>query len=134
MEGSDYFFQTENFLNFQLFRHVQHEILRPAGRGDHAVGQGLFQFGFCCTCFLRAREVFFQSGGAADRHGATDPDKFPGARVQDLFILEIEKLLADLHGFLLSLQVFKQSTTGGFQMEYVSAAKAPLSLLDIEGC
>lgn len=85
-------------LEFQLVRHVQYKILCPAGRGDHPVGKGFFQFGFGCTGLLRAREVFFQSGGTADRHGAADPDQLPGTGIQNLFILEIKNLLANLHG------------------------------------
>ena len=85
------------FSDFQLFGHVQHKVLGPPGGGDHAVDQSFPQFSFSCTCLLRAREVFLQSGGAADRHGAPDADQLPGPGIQHLFVVEIEKFLSDLH-------------------------------------
>jgi len=82
----------------QLFCHGKDKILRPAGWRNHAIGKSFFQFSFGCTRLLRAREVFFQSGRAADRYGATDPDQFAGSGIKYLFILEIKNFLADFHG------------------------------------
>ena len=84
-------------LNFQLFSHGENKILGSACRRYHPIGNGLFQFRFSCTCLLRGREVFFQSGGTADSYSTADPDKLPLPCVQNLFILEIENLLADFH-------------------------------------
>ena len=41
--------------------------------------------------------MFLQSGRAADRHRAADPDEFPRPCIKNLFILEIKNLLADFH-------------------------------------
>jgi hypothetical protein len=83
---------------------AEDEILGPAGRGDHAIGQGFLEFSGGGAGVLRDREVFFQSGRTADRHGAGHPDQLPVFHVQDLLILEIENLLAHLHQSLLSRQ------------------------------
>jgi hypothetical protein len=80
--------------DLQLVRQGEHKIFRPACRGDHAVGQGFLQFGVGGAGFLRGREVFFQSGRAADGHGTADPDQLSGARVQHLFVAEIKNLLS----------------------------------------
>ena len=50
---------------------------------------------------LRDREVFLESGGAADGDRTADPDQFAVLDFKDFFILVIEDLLADLHGRLL---------------------------------
>jgi hypothetical protein len=97
------------FSEFQLFGQVKDKVLGPPGGGDHAVGQSFPQFSFSCTCLLRAREVFLQSGGAADRHGAADADQLPGPGIQNLFVVEIEKFLPDLHKGL--PLIFLQFTT-----------------------
>ena len=84
-----------------LFKSVElaeHEILGPPRRGDDAVGHGLAEFFGCCACFLRDREVFFQSVGAPDGHGAPDPDQLPGLDIENLGILVIEQLLPEIHG------------------------------------
>ena len=52
--------------------------------------------------------MFLQSGGAADRNRAADPDQLPGFRVEYFLVFELEDLLADLHGFLLPLGKKKQ--------------------------
>jgi hypothetical protein len=83
---------------FQFFSHAEHKILGPAHRRNHAVGEGLLQFRFGCACRLRTCEVFLQSGGAADRHGAANADQLPGPGVKNLFILEIEDFLPYSHG------------------------------------
>ena len=78
--------------------HPQHEILRPPGGGDDAVGHPLLQFRFGGAGFLRDREVLLESVRAADGHCAPHPYQFPVLERDDLFVLEIEDLLADLHG------------------------------------
>jgi len=78
--------------------HPQHEILGPPGGGDDAVGHRLLQFRFGGAGFLRDREVLLESVRAADGHGAPHPYQFPVLERNDLFILEIEDLLGDLHG------------------------------------
>jgi hypothetical protein len=84
-------------VKIQFLLKSKNEILGPAGWGDHAVGQGFLQFGGSGSCFLRDREVFLQSRGAADRYRAGDPDQFPGLDIQHFFVLEIQKLLVHLH-------------------------------------
>jgi tRNA(adenine34) deaminase len=114
-------------LDFQFVSHVQHKILGPAHRGDHPVGERFFQFGFACTSCLRTCEVFFQSGGAADRHGAADADKLSGSGVKNFFILEIEDFFPDFHGVSSGSMVLLKSTTDCCQREQiVSFAKADL--------
>lgn len=104
MESSEYSVQGVRLLSyqynlkFQLFCQRKNKILRSAGRCNHPVGESLFQFSFGCTCRLRAREVFLQSGRAADRHGAANPDELPGAGIKNLLILEIKNFLANFHG------------------------------------
>ena len=82
---------------WELIFQGEYEIFCPAGRGNHAVGQGFPQFGAGGACFLRGREVFLQSGGAPDRHGAADPDQLPGPGIQHFLVGEIQDLLANLH-------------------------------------
>jgi hypothetical protein len=86
----------------ELCSQTKDEILGPTGRGDHAIGQGFFEFSGGCASILRDREVFLQSGRAADRHRAGYPDQLPVLDVQDFLILEIENFLAHLHPLLLS--------------------------------
>ena len=85
-------------LQFEVVREAQHEVLRPSGGGDHAVGQGFLQFSFRSTSFLRTREVFLQSGWAPDGDGAANPYQFAGPSVEHFLILEIENLFPDAHG------------------------------------
>jgi hypothetical protein len=77
---------------------AEDEVFGPPGGGDDPVGHGLAEFLGGCTCFLRDREVFFQSVGAPHRHGAADPDQLTGLDIENLGILVIEHLLPDIHG------------------------------------
>ena len=88
-------------LIFEFVHEPDHEILGPSGRRNDAIGEGLLQFRRSSSRFLRAREVFFQSGGATDRHGAADPNELPGFCVENFFILEIENLFPYFHPILL---------------------------------
>jgi len=81
----------------QLLSQAKYQILGPPCGGDDAIGESFAQFCLCGTSLLRGREVFLQSGGAAGRHGAADPDQFPGTRVEDLGVFEIEDLLLYPH-------------------------------------
>ncbi len=85
----------------QIREHFEQEVFGPPGRGDDPVGHGLLEFGFGGPGVLRDREVLGESVGAADGHGAGDPDQFPGPDVKDLFVLVVENLFADFHGGLL---------------------------------
>jgi len=80
-----------------LLQHSQGKILGPPGRGDDAVGNRLPQFRPACTRLLRDREVLLQSGRTPHGNGAADPDQFAGLCIQDLFVLVVEYLLADIH-------------------------------------
>jgi hypothetical protein len=84
-------------LQLQFFFHAQGKIFRPSRRGDDAVGNGLLQFGAGGAGFLREREVFFQSGGAPDRHGTADPDQFTGLDIEHLFVFIVENFLPYPH-------------------------------------
>jgi hypothetical protein len=88
-------------LPVELLHHIHGKILGAAGRGDHPVGHGLLQLRFRCPGVLRDREVLLQSGRAADRHGAADPDQLAGLHVKHLGVLEVENLFPDLHRDLL---------------------------------
>ena len=77
--------------------HAEGEVLCPSRGCDNAVGDRLFQFGLRGTCLLRDREVFLESGGAADRDRAADPDQFTVFHFEDFLILVVEDLLPDLH-------------------------------------
>jgi hypothetical protein len=79
--------------------HAEGEVLRPAGGSDDAVGDRFLQFRFRGPCLLRDREVFLKSGGAADRDCTTDPDQFAIFDFEDFFILIVEDLLANFHGW-----------------------------------
>ncbi len=80
-----------------MIQHIQGKILGSPRRGDDAVGDRLAQLLFCCSGFLRDREVLLHSGGAPHGDGAADPDQFTGLGVKHLFILIIQNFLADLH-------------------------------------
>jgi len=88
---------STNTDSFHLVQHPQGKILGPPGWGDDTVGDRLAQFRLCCPRLLRDREVLLQSGGAPHGNGAADPDQLAGLGVQDLFVLVVEKLLADVH-------------------------------------
>jgi hypothetical protein len=88
-------------IEVELFQLPRNEVLCPAGGGDDAVGHGLTEFGFGSACFLRDREVLLESGGAADGNSTAYPDQFGILGFQHFFILEVEDLLARLHGVFL---------------------------------
>jgi hypothetical protein len=94
----------------EFVHETQDEILGSACRRDDAVGEGFLKFCCCCSSFLRSREVFLQSRGAADRNCAADPDELPGFCIEYFFVLEIEDLLADFHGLLLVADAKKATT------------------------
>ena len=75
-------------LTFQFVHQPHSKVFCPAGRRNDAVGNGFTQFCRRCSRFLRSREVFFQSRGAPDRHGAADPDQLTGPRVEHFLILK----------------------------------------------
>ena len=79
--------------------HAEGEVLRPAGGSDDAIGDRFLQFGFGGPCLLRDREVFLQSDRASHRDRATDPDQFTVFYREDFFILVVEDLLANFHGW-----------------------------------
>ena len=86
---------------FNLRQHIQGKILGPAAGCDRAVGDRLTEFSVRGAIGLRGREVLLQSGGAPHGDGAPHADQLARAAVQHLFILVVEKLLADVHVFLL---------------------------------
>ena len=102
-------------LQVQLLFHTQDKVLCPPRRCNDAIGEGFLQFGPGSAGFLRSREVFFQSGGAADRHRAADPDELPGLCVEHFFILKIEDFFPDFHWFLLCAGRRKRQPSGCLQ-------------------
>jgi hypothetical protein len=82
----------------EFLLHAEGEVLRPAGRGDDAIGNCFFEFSFRGSCLLRDREVFFESGRTADRDRTADPDQFAVFDFEDFLIFIIEDFLANLHG------------------------------------
>ena len=94
----NYFLRIFNpILLLHLIQHPQGKVLGPSRRGDNTIGNRLPQLGPGCPRFLRDREVLLKSGGTPHGNGAADPDQFAGLGIQDLFVLIIENLLADIH-------------------------------------
>ena len=94
----NYFLRIFNpILLLHLIQHPQGKVLGPSRRGDNTIGNRLPQFRPCCTGFLRDREVLLQSGRTPHGNGAADQGAGAGLGIQDLFVLIVENLLADIH-------------------------------------